>query len=125
MREHVANRLSDLKTAPHSVVAMLADDEIDVARPVLENSLVLKNTDLIKIVKRRSQDHLKIVATREEVGEEVSGALVENGDDQVLVSLANNQGAALSQNAAAEMVTAQRTMRFWRVCQATAEDVSG
>jgi len=104
VRKHVATRLSDVSAAPHSVVTMLANDEIEVAHDMLQNSPVLKNADLIEIVRKRSQSHLMSVATREEVGEEVADALVEHGDDQVLVSLASNTGATLSKNAAAEMV---------------------
>ena len=104
VRQHLAERLSTVDNAPHGIVTMLANDEIDVARPLLESSPVLRNADLIDIIRKRSQDHLSSVAGRDEVDESVSDALVDRGDDQVLEKLARNQGAALSRSAASKMV---------------------
>ncbi len=105
VRRHLAERLSELDTAPKGLTNALANDEIEVARPVLMKSKVLQNADLIDIVKRLSQEHLLAVSKREKVSEEVSDCLVERGNDNVLVSLASNQGAELSHNAAMTMVS--------------------
>lgn len=104
VRKHLATRLSGLDSAPHSLVALLANDEIDVARPLLANSPVLQNADLIRIVKKRSQMHMLTVSQRAEVDEEVADALIEHGDDEVLESLARNEGAVISRNAAEALV---------------------
>jgi uncharacterized protein (DUF2336 family) len=109
VRKHVAEQLCSLDNAPRDVVTMLANDEIDVARPMLENSPVLKNADLIKIVKERSQSHLATVAGRPEVNGDVADALVENGDDQVLETLVSNQGATLTRAAAATVIARSET----------------
>ena len=65
---------------------------------------LLQDADLIEIVKQSSQEHLMAVSTREKVSEQVADALVEKGNDQVLGSLAGNDGAELSRNAMETMV---------------------
>ncbi len=105
VRQHLAERLSTLDNAPHNLVTMLANDEIDVARPLLANSPVLKNADLIKIVKKRSQEHLLMVSKRADVDEDIAEALAEFGDDEVLESLARNDQAKLSRGTAQTLVS--------------------
>ena len=99
VRKHLAETLSDVGTAPRELLTKLANDEIEVARPVLMKSGVLQDADLLEIVKMCGQDHLKAVSQRSRVSEQVADALVEHGNDDVLGSLAGNAGAALSRTA--------------------------
>jgi uncharacterized protein (DUF2336 family) len=105
VRKHLAQRLATLENAPHNLVTMLANDEIDVARPLLVNSPVLQNADLIRIIKKRSQEHMLSVSRRSEVDGDVAAALVEHGDDRVHESLARNPGASLPRGAAQTLVS--------------------
>jgi uncharacterized protein (DUF2336 family) len=86
-------------------VNKLANDEIEVAKPVLTNSNLLNDADLIEIIKRHSQDHLKAIAVREDVAEEVSESLVEHGGDEVLETLVQNDGAHISRQAMETVIT--------------------
>lgn len=104
VRQHLAETMSGVNAAPYELIKNLASDEIEVARPVLMKSGVLQDADLIEIVKQSSQEHLMAVSTREKVSEQVADALVEKGNDQVLGSLAGNDGAELSRNAMETMV---------------------
>ncbi len=104
VRQHLAETISDFPAAPYELIKKFASDEIEVARPVLMKSGVLQDADLIEIVKQCSQEHLMAVSTREKVSEQVADALVEKGNDQVLGSLAGNDGAELSRNAMETMV---------------------
>ena len=105
VRQHLAETMSDVDAAPYELIKKFASDEIEVARPVLTKSGVLQDVDLIEIVKQCSQEHLMAVSTRDRVSEQVADVLVENGNDQVLGSLAGNAGAELSRNAMETMVT--------------------
>ena len=96
VRRELAERLSHTDSAPHDLITKLANDEIEVAQPVLANSTVLKNADLIEIIKRHSQDHMKVIAVREDVAKEVSHTLVEHGSDDILETLVQNKGAQMS-----------------------------
>ncbi len=104
VRQHLAETMSNVGAAPHDLVKRLANDAIEVARPVLLKSGILKDADLLEIVRTCGQEHLLAVSKRETVSEKVADALVEKGDDQVLGSLAGNAGATISRGAMEKMV---------------------
>jgi len=96
IRQNLATRLAESPNAPHRLAAQLANDEIEVARPLLTGGAVLTDADLIGIVRQAGQEHLLAITERKTVSAAVSDVLVERGDDRVLVSLVGNQGAELS-----------------------------
>lgn len=104
VRQHLAETISGVGAAPLDLVKRLANDAIEVARPVLMKSGILKDADLIEIVKNCGQEHLLAVSKRATVSEKVADALVEKGDEKVLGSLAGNAGAAISRGALEKMV---------------------
>ncbi len=113
LRRDLAQRLASLDNAPHDLIVALANDEIEVARPLLVQSPVLRDFDLIEIVKRRSEEHLLAIAMRSPLSEEVSQALVDAGEENVIEQLLKNQDAALSRRALEYLVAeAQRVGRF-------------
>lgn len=113
LRRDLAQRLASLANAPHDLIVALANDEIEVARPLLMQSRVLRDGDLVEIVKRRSEEHLLAIAMRSPLSEEVSQALVDEGDENVIEQLLKNPDAALSRRALEYLVAeAQRVGRF-------------
>ena len=96
VRQTLATRLSSVPNAPRNLILQLANDEIEVARPVLRNSVVLKDADMIALAKLKGQDHLFALSERREVSEQLSDAIVARGDGRVLTQLASNAGAKLS-----------------------------
>jgi hypothetical protein len=103
-RAHVAKILSPLDRAPGGVVAKLAHDEIEVARPLLEFSKVLSDDDLIDIVSAASEDHRVAIAGRTFVGERVGDAIAEHGGKESMGRLVKNETANLGTYAIAKMV---------------------
>ncbi|WP_321502259.1 DUF2336 domain-containing protein [Breoghania sp.] len=95
-RTHMAETLSKLRRAPETVVIKLATDIIDVARPLLERSTVLRDADLIEMAEKLSQEHLHAIAGRDVLSEMVTDVLAEKGDAPVRRRLAGNHGAVLS-----------------------------
>ena len=93
VRQHLSETISSVDNAPRDLVLSLANDELEVALPMLQNSTVLEDEDLVEIAEQKSQDHLNAIAQRESVGETVTDVLVKKGDDTVLGSLAVNNGA--------------------------------
>ena len=104
VRAVLADTLADAQVAPSAIIETLANDDIDVARPILTRSSVLSEPDLLSIVARHSQEHLLAISKRTTVSEKVAGSLAEKGDDRVLGSLAGNAGAALTENTMATML---------------------
>lgn len=109
VRQALSERLARHAGAPHDLMARLANDTIEVARPVLQHSPVLTDADLVAIASLRSQDHLAAVAIRPNVSEAVSDQLVARGDDRVLVNLVSNRGARFSRAGLAAVVTRAET----------------
>lgn len=96
VRATLANRLSELGDAPHDLLRMLANDDVQVAYKILTSSPVLRDADLIEVLRHRTMQHQLAVAIRKDITEEVSAALVETGSEDVIVTLLNNQDARIS-----------------------------
>ena len=96
VRKDLAQRLADRGDAPRELVVALANDEIEVAHPILVHNTVLHDVDLIEIVRHRTQAHQLAVAMRKNITEDVSQALVDTGDTNVITTLLENGDAALS-----------------------------
>ncbi|MGF1545381.1 MAG: DUF2336 domain-containing protein [Parvularculaceae bacterium] len=110
LRKEIAERLADVPSAPRNLVRQLALDEISVAEPVLERSMALTEEDLVGVVRQRTQAHMRAIARRREVPGAVSSALVERGDKEVLVSLAENEGARIPDAAMEKLVDHSRNI---------------
>ncbi|MET3924735.1 DUF2336 domain-containing protein [Devosia sp. 2618] len=92
-RIHVAKLLAPLERAPGTVVVKLANDDIEVAKPLLEFSNVLSDDDLIDIIGRQSEEHRVAIAGRNSVPERVGDAIVEHGEKMSVVRLVRNSNA--------------------------------
>ena len=104
-RQQLAESVAEISTTPRGLVKTLASDEIDVAGPILSKSTVLSSDDLVQVIKQHSQEHLLAISTRRVVPEMVADALVERGNDDVLDTLADNEGAVLSDQTIETMVS--------------------
>ena len=96
VRRALAETLKDLPEAPPGVISALANDAIDIAYPILINSSVLQDIELIEIIRHRTHEHQLAIAMRETVSEAVSEALVETDNNDVIRTLIENRGARIS-----------------------------
>ncbi len=98
VRTTLAEHLCNNPDAPHDVIFKLASDETDVAERVLRYSLVLTDNDLVSIVES-TKDVLNLcaIASRDNVSERVSGALIDTRQEIVLKDLFNNKGAKINE----------------------------
>ena len=96
VRRTISKQLADIEDAPRDLINILANDEIEVAFPILRQSLVFQDEDLIEVIQHRTLEHQLAIAVRASVSEEVSDALVETGNETVINGLLNNQNAKLS-----------------------------
>ena len=104
IRQRLSERLAKTRNTPHEIIVMLANDEIEVARPVLLESELLRDADLIEVVRHRSRQHRLAVARRRHIAESVSEALVEGGETDVITALLENQDARISESTMAYLV---------------------
>lgn len=115
IRAGLAERLADASNAPPKLLEMLANDEISIARPILERSKLLQDAALIEIVLARGREHQLAISIRENVPHALSNALIARGEPDVIESLVRNPKAQLSRQALAHLVAESR--RFDRFQQ--------
>lgn len=108
VRHALAKTLGRLQVVPRSLITRLANDEIEIAYPVLVNSQLLADEDLIEIVLYRLREHQLAIALRENLSESVSDVLVEHGSTPVIVALLKNEKANISRAALDYLVEQSR-----------------
>lgn len=96
VRLELSSRFEACGTAPRELAKALAHDVIEVAAPVLRTATALTDEDLIEVVRQRGHDHQMQVTRRPVVSEAVSDALVTHGNDTVVASLLQNEGARIA-----------------------------
>ncbi|HEX4302466.1 MAG TPA: DUF2336 domain-containing protein [Rhizomicrobium sp.] len=96
IRIALAERLADDTTAPHDLILLLADDRIEVARPLLLRSPLLTDGDFLKLIAESGQAHHEAVASRDHIGEPVTDVLASSPAESVLVALVRNATAKIS-----------------------------
>ena len=62
VRKALSERFSAQDGAPHDLVLALANDDIEVAHPILTDSQILQDIDLIEIIHHRTLEHQLAIA---------------------------------------------------------------
>jgi uncharacterized protein (DUF2336 family) len=102
----LANRLAPIDTAPPQTIRTLAfDDIIEVAGPVLTQSMRLDDATLIETARSKSQAHLMAISKRKVLSNAVTDVLVQRGNDEVVHSTVNNPGAEFSERGFTRLVS--------------------
>ena len=102
----LSNRLAPIDTAPPQTIRTLAfDDVIEVAGPVLTQSMRLDDATLIETARSKSQAHLMAISKRKVLSDAVTDVLVQRGNDEVVQSTVNNPGAEFSERGFTRLVS--------------------
>ena len=97
VRQNLAEAVRQSVGLPHDVALKLAKDVADVSLPIISDSVVLTDGDLVSIVEEGDTEKQLAIANRDEVSEVVAGALVERGNEDVVVAVVSNPGAELNE----------------------------
>ncbi|PIR39100.1 MAG: hypothetical protein COV35_04360 [Alphaproteobacteria bacterium CG11_big_fil_rev_8_21_14_0_20_39_49] len=101
----ISESIKNALNASNDLVMQLAQDIDIVAIPILEFSKVLTDENLVYIIERTDDiEKQKTISKRETVSEGVSDALIHKGHEDVVVTLLNNKGAAVSDDGYKEIV---------------------
>lgn len=101
----LSNKLAPVDHAPRNVIGRLSrHDDIEIAEPVLTQSNVLTDLDLVEIAKTKSQAHLFAIAGRPRINVPVTDVLVDRGDAKVAGKVVANAGARFSRLGMATVV---------------------
>jgi uncharacterized protein (DUF2336 family) len=96
VRIALAERLADDPSVPLELITLLADDTIEVARPVLLRSPVLTDEDFLRLIQEAGVAHQETIATRPQIGGQVTEALARCESETVLAALLRNVTARIS-----------------------------
>jgi len=96
IRIALAERLAEDTSAPDDLILLLADDTIEVARPVILRSPLLTDEDMLRLIAESDIGHQEAVAARPHIGETVTAALAKSETESVLVTLVRNTTARIS-----------------------------
>lgn len=97
VRRALAESLRRAARLPRDVALRLAHDVEAVALPILSDSPVLTDDDLIAILRQTTPRRRQAIATRPEVSEPVSEALIAAADESAVVTLLHNKGARIGE----------------------------
>lgn len=110
VRRALANRFAKLPNAPRELILKLANEDISIAQPILIESGVLRDAELIDIIHHRTLQHQLAIAMRHGLSEIVSDALVETGSRDVIKTLLENSGARISRATMEYLVDQSRSV---------------
>jgi uncharacterized protein (DUF2336 family) len=108
IRRRLAEKLAQAAWAPPALINVLALDEIEIARPIIAASPVLKDHDLIRLLAESTIEHQIEVARRPQLEAPVVAAILKQAEPAVLAALAGNPTAELSASDMARLVELAR-----------------
>lgn len=100
IEKDILAKLSETAAKKHDfdidIITYLANEEIDIARPILEFSEVLNDPELKHIIELRTFEHHMSITLRQFISEDISDAIVEHSNETTIVSLLQNENAEIS-----------------------------
>ncbi len=96
VRKALAEQLADMPNAHSQLITALANDDFEVAHPILIKSEVIRDAELIEVVQYRTMEHQVAVAMRPTLSEPLSNALIKTGNQRVITALIENDGASIA-----------------------------
>jgi uncharacterized protein (DUF2336 family) len=114
IRKRLAEKLATAEWAPPAMINVLALDEIEIARPIIARSPVLKDADLVRLLVEATIEHQIEVARRPNLGAEVVSAILKAAEPAVMTALASNQSAEVGPAQMGELVLAAREVASLR-----------
>ncbi|MFN4296924.1 MAG: DUF2336 domain-containing protein [Brevundimonas sp.] len=114
IRRTLSECLASADWAPPALINTLAIDEIEIARPVIAASPLLKDQELLKILVECTIEHQIEVARRPRISGRIADAIIEGGEPAVLTALAGNRTAEVSEAAVRRLVEASQRIAALR-----------
>ena len=96
IRRRLAEKLAAAAWAPAALINVLALDDIEIAAPIIAQSPVLKDPDLVRLLVEATVEHQIEVARRPAIGPPVVAAILREAEPAVLAALAGNAAVTLS-----------------------------
>jgi uncharacterized protein (DUF2336 family) len=114
LRKQLADQLMDHPDPPDALIDFLVHDVQEVAAPMLRNCNAVSTDSLLKVVRTESEGHRVAIAGRADISAEVSGALIDIGEDIVLTTLIENETAEIDYSGMKSLVERSRNIEVLR-----------
>ena len=114
IRKSLAESLAGADWAPLALVNMLALDEIEIARPIIANSPLLRDQDLLRILVEATVEHQIEVARRPSLSGAVADAIIDAAEPATMTALASNRTAEISEDGLRRLVEQSRRIAALR-----------
>jgi uncharacterized protein (DUF2336 family) len=114
IRRQLAEKLAGADWAPRDLIAYLARDDVEIARPIIARSPLLEDQDLIRLLVEASLEHHIEIARRPALPSRVVDVILAQGQTDVLAALATNESAELSPLAMERLVCFSQTIAALR-----------
>lgn len=114
IRRTLAEGLATAEWAPCVLINMLALDEIEIARPIIANSKLLGEQQLLRILVEATIEHHIAVARRPGLSGAVADAIIERGEPATMTALASNRSAEISEDGLRRLVEQSRRVAALR-----------
>jgi uncharacterized protein (DUF2336 family) len=114
IRKALSERLATATWAPPALVNILALDDIEIARPILARSPILKDEDLLAVLVKASLEHQIEVARRPNLSARVADAILDQAHPAPLTALAGNATAEISAEGLRRLVEHSRRLAALR-----------
>ncbi len=114
VRKVLSEKLAHAEWAPAALVNVLALDEIEIARPILESSPILQDEDLLRVLIEASLEHQIAVARRPQISGRVADAVIDQAEPAVLMALTTNRTAEISADGVRRLVEHSRRIAALR-----------
>lgn len=95
-RFELSQKISKNANTPHDITLKLANEEIEIARPMLENSPNLTSEDLLSLVAAKDMKHRLAISHRSDLNEQITDKLIQHGECEILQSISGNKKARIS-----------------------------
>ncbi|NQY96988.1 MAG: DUF2336 domain-containing protein [Henriciella sp.] len=94
-----SRRIAALSDAPRRLLRYLAQCNIDIARPLLEESESFDSSDLLEVIDQVTPEHRLLIAQRKRVPSAVADHLARRGELRAVKAMIQNKGTELSETA--------------------------
>jgi uncharacterized protein (DUF2336 family) len=105
VRRALSENLRRARNLPHDIALRLANDVEAVALPILTDSPVLTDNDLVQIVRQGSSRKQEAIAVRDDLSRSVSDAVASDGSEAAVAALMGNASAQVEETTLGTVIT--------------------
>lgn len=114
IRQTLAEQLADAAWAPRALLDLLIFDEIEIARPIIARSPLMRDEDLMRVLVEATIDHQVEVARRPHISGRVADAVIDAGSPAPMTALAANTTAEISEAGLGRLIEQARRIAALR-----------